>query len=707
MSPVEELVGIVRGVSWWEVEPQGTLELSSGGQVTVVGRWLPSLPLPVRVRGEYDETGRLRVLGYSLVEEGLVEELSKLRPDLPRPAVRWLARQITRPAGLRRGKAPGLSEEESRRALARLEVAIDRGGALSELVGLGLSEESASRLYGELGREAVHLVRADPYLLAALAEPEVPFAELDRVAARMGLSWDAGVRLRGAVRAAVTETCFGAGHSGISRERLADRAAWLLRRGEAWGLDVVPVRREAVEQAIDEASVNLGMLERNGISPETRRILRRSGDYVYSSNRKVIWPAAIFWSENQIAERIDALLRAGEKLSVPCPDPGLNPEQRAAVEAFWQHPVLVITGGPGTGKTYVIRALLASIHEHRPEWTVRLAAPMGKAAQRLRDVTGDTTATTVHDMLRMTPRTTTPYYWLKRPMDADVVVVDEASTMDVFLLRDLLWSVQDGTRVVLVGDPDQLQAVGPGAVLQDLIDAGVPTVRLVRGMRTGPGSGIRAAAEALLEGRVEADGRDVRLAGTDELWKLNLANVQVLTAYRWERGKHAYAIEVLNPELQARLNPGTGEFRQGDRVVQTRSIRRDDGSWIRNGELGVVTDVQVEDGSLVSVTVRYATGAEHTYSGLEIFRHLDLAYALTVHKSQGSEFDEVAVLVGRGGRFWTRQLLYTALTRAKQRVWLLGEEEAMQNIAQNEAARRRTRLSRLIAKKLSLQPVGA
>lgn len=632
---------------------------------------------------------------------GLYAWIRAALPDLPAAAARWLARRVA--AGRRPETIPGLAAEAARQVLGALEQGVERSRTLGYLVECGLSLNAAARAFLQFGADAAALVRENPYLLAAVLDLE--FAELDRVAARRGWPPDSMERLRGALRRALARMTLGQGHTGMGRQALLAEAGRLLAASQAWAPAPAPVAEERLREALDDPGADVRRLPEVG--RETRVLLRRGGLFTASANRQVLWNAPIYWSEIQIADRVQALLQAGVRLAGAPAIPGLGRDQQEAVAAFWRHPVLVVTGAPGTGKTFVARAILESIRQHRPGWRAALAAPTGMAAQRLAAAAGQPAAT-VHRLLNMTPAGRCPYTWDRHPLPADVLLIDEASMLDVFLCRDLAWAAANGARLVLLGDPDQLLPVGPGAVLRDLIRGGVPHVTLTEVRRQGPGSAIPHVAAGVLQGALEPDGADVVLAPPETVWDLDPREVQLLAAYR-DGAKHPYATGPLNEALQARLNPGGGPFRPGDPVVQIRSLRLESGEWIPNGERGRVVEVQADrrSGEPAAVAVEYpGLGLARRFYGLECFRCLELAYALTVHKAQGSEFDQVAVVIGEGGRFWDRRLLYAALTRARRKVWLLGSAAAVRAIAAREPAARRTLLARRLARRLGGAPGG-
>lgn len=387
-----------------------------------------------------------------------------------------------------------------------------------------------------------------------------------------------------------------------------------------------------------------------------------------------------------------------------------------AVEEAAKRQVLVVTGGPGVGKTTIVRAILALFA--RAQVDVRLAAPTGRAAKRMTEATG-VEATTLHRLLEFDPKTATFKRDDRRPLEAGAVIVDEASMLDLTIADALVQAIAPGTRLLLVGDVDQLPSVGPGAVLRDVISSGAVTcVRLREIFRQAARSLIVTNAHRINDGEpplapspgADADffiveRRDPERA-RDTLLELvasripnrfgldPIRDVQVLTPMN--RGP-AGAV-ALNVALQAALNPkgdtlvrGARTFRVGDKVMQ---LRNDYEKSVFNGDVGFVHAIDEAEGALV---VRFDDN-EVAYDASEL-NELVLAYACTVHKSQGSEYPAVVIpLLTTHFVMLSRNLLYTAVTRGKRLVVLVSDPRALE-IALSERRRedRRTRLSERIA----------
>lgn len=552
----------------------------------------------------------------------------------------------------------------------------------------GASPALAARIYERYGERAAQTVQLHPYRLA-LDVRGVGFKTADRLARSLGIAGDHPERAQ-AGTLHVVDALADQGHVAAPREVVVTRAAELLEIDEAH-----------VEAAVDALWAGNRIVVEDGL----------------------VFPARLHAAEVAVAEDVRRLLDAPAR-----PLPGLDaalaafetraqvtlaPEQRRAVDAAARQKLVVVTGGPGVGKTTIVRAILSVLENAK--LSVRLAAPTGRAAKRLGEAT-NRRATTLHRLLEYDPRLRRFTKNAEQPVDADALVVDEASMIDVELAAALLDAVPSAARLVLVGDSDQLASVGPGAVLRDLIDSGVvPTERLSRIFRQAEESRIVVNAHAILRNEMPESAASSDDANADffivqrtdaeqaartvvELvtqriprrFELNPRDdVQVLTPmHRGPAGTQA-----LNAALQAALNPGGRaflrrgtEYRVGDKVMQTKN---DYEREVYNGDIGVVADVKPADESIV---VRFdERDVEYEDAALDM---LTLAYAISIHKSQGSEYPAVVVpLLTAHFVMLSRNLVYTAVTRARRLCVLVADPRALR-VALGEA-KREERVTRL------------
>jgi exodeoxyribonuclease V alpha subunit len=545
----------------------------------------------------------------------------------------------------------------------------------------GASPALATRIVRRYGPHAMNIVSREPYRLA-LDVSGVGFKTADRIAATIGVLPDSPQRMQAGVLQVVHDLTE-AGHVWTPQRDVTTLAARML------GLEEDD---EEVRGRIDAALEACAVMGRVVLEPG-------DGDH------------AVFASEMHAAEvRLSQRLA---QLAAARPEPlqgvaeaiegfetqarvELALEQRSAVEEAARRQVLVVTGGPGVGKTTIVRAILAVLA--RSGVVVRLAAPTGRAAKRLGDTTG-AEATTLHRLLDFDPKSATFKRDRHRPIEAGAVVVDEASMLDLPMADALAQAIAPGTRLLLVGDVDQLPSVGPGAVLRDVIASGeIPCVRLRQIFRQAARSLIVTNAHRINDGELpvtSAAGGDAdffiverrdpeRARATvlelvasripDRFGLDPVRDIQVLTPMN--RGP-AGAI-ALNEALQAALNPhgaalvrGARTFRVGDKVMQ---LRNDYDRSIYNGDVGLVASIDPEESSMI---VRF-DGRDVAYDASDL-DNLVLAYACTVHKSQGSEYPAVVIpLLTTHFVMLSKNLLYTAVTRGKRLVVLVCDPRALQ-----------------------------
>ena len=553
----------------------------------------------------------------------------------------------------------------------------------------GASPALAARIFKQYGDKAASILQRSPYRLA-LDVRGVGFKTADKIARSLGISGDHPERAQAGVMhelGVLAEQ----GHVVVPRELITERAASMLEIDEGHVAAALEALWAAERVVIEDGGVYLIWLYRAEVAVATglKRLLESPGKELGG---------------------LSAALTAFEQASKI----ELAPGQRAAVEAAARHKVVVITGGPGVGKTTIVRAILNVLSKSRLR--VKLAAPTGRAAKRLSESTG-LEASTLHRLLAFDPRQQTFQLDEDNPIEADVVIVDEASMIDVPLGAALIGALPTAARLIVVGDSDQLPSVGPGALLRDLIDSGsIPTVRLNEIFRQAGESRIVLNAHRILHGEMP-ESVDAELPNADffvvprktaeeaaelvrELVVTRIPrrfgfdakkDIQVLTPMH--RG--AAGTIALNEILQAALNPegpaleSRGQkLRLGDKVMQTRNDYEREAF---NGDIGVISSVDLEGRKL---QVRFDQ-REVEYDDPSLGA-LTLAYATSIHKSQGSEYPAVVIpLLTTHFVMLSRNLVYTAVTRAKRLCVLAADPRAIRlALAETRREERMTRLAR-------------
>ncbi len=726
-------------------------ELREGETVRFFGRWSNHpdygprfvvdhyetvLPQQAKAIEKYLSSGLIRGIGPVLAKK----LISRFGDD----TLRVLEEQPERVAAIR-----GIGRRKAQRFSAEMQAKKEYEALSLFLSPYGIGAARIMRINRLYGSSAVERIRANPYALADDI-PDVGFVTADRIAKAMGIDPQSPERLASALHYVLNQA-IGQGHTGIPLVQAQNQAGALL------GFTVLP-ESEGVTRFLQSSTI---------------RQLRLSQD---DPAGLVVMPATLFATEQSIATHIKRLLKSlpffkpdlmnpnNVRLAMDHSPSGeihpLTDEQQEAIMKALSNSLTIVTGGPGTGKTTLVMALCRIIENSGGR--LLLAAPTGRAARRLGEATGRD-AKTLHRLLEIAYTTDDPGAVpvpgrnADRPLETDVIIVDESSMIDVFLMNSLLSAIRSGTRLVMIGDADQLPSVGPGQVLRDLIaSAVIPVIRLTRIFRQATGSLIVENAHRIRDGQMprldqsldssfllilKESAEEMAEAAVRLIEKVipgkygfnPMLDVQVLSPSR----KGPCGIIALNQELQQVLNPlprlRTDQikphpiFRLGDRVMQTRndyapvveqmttplpegpeqaSLNRDSGigpeqedstvsqSGIFNGETGTIWQI---DSDTQVVTVQFEDGRLIRYD-LAKQEDLVLSYAVTVHKSQGSEYPAVILTLPPGAPgLINRSILYTAVTRARQNLFLITSRETLAvAIRRKDSRSRQTALFQLL-----------
>lgn len=524
---------------------------------------------------------------------------------------------------------------------------------ISELRPLGLTAKMALKAYEYFGRSVVDYVKGNPYCLTKLNL--VGFARADAIAREMGIAPDSELRIQAAGRYVLNEALWNEGHTFLPLKEFIDRTTELLKSKLSVETILKSIKMQD-DMALDseKACLKWALSCEANIAEQVRRLNRKLSDLD---------------PEHQIIEY--------EKESGIL----LTHEQREAVKKVINSGLLILTGGPGVGKSQTVRAIV-SVYQKLFNTPILLAAPTGRAARRLAELTGHP-ASTVHRMLGI-QRGDGIQFDQYNPLDAGLIVLDEVSMMDIILAAKFFKAVQDNTRVLLVGDPDQLPPVGPGYLLRDLLEAGIPSVKLTKVFRQAQESLIVKNAHRVNRGKMitlvkgKHDFLFFQRETPQEIADCILScarriskDVLVLSPMK---GGPIGTVE-LNRRLQEVINPkgkeikvGQTIFREGDKVIQKRNNY---GKMVFNGDIGVITCIT---GDYVRVRFHDAL----VDYGPDELKDLDLGYCITIHRSQGSECDTVIVpLTTMHYIMLARNLVYTAITRATRKVILIGTKKAL------------------------------
>lgn len=610
----------------------------------------------------------------------------------------------------RLAEVKGISERKAREIAEQVEDKADMRKAMMFLQQYGISQTLGAKIYQQYKQDMYRILKENPYKMAEDISG-VGFKIADEIAARIGIHTDSDYRIRsGLLYILLLATA--EGHVYLPKRVLLARAEKLL------GVQADYMEKHIVDLAIDRKIVVKEITD--DFTDEKEQVVYASQYYqieLHTAQMLHELNLKDTVDEEVIAEKIRRIQKA-EKIE-------LDEMQQQAIAEAVKNGLLVITGGPGTGKTTTINSIIRYFEMEGLD--IYLAAPTGRAAKRMTEATGYE-AKTIHRMLELTgaPEEKSGSIYFERnaqnPLEADVIIIDEMSMVDIFLMHALLSAVVSGTRLILVGDVNQLPSVGPGSVLKDIIASGeFPVVELVKIFRQASQSDIVVNAHKINQGvPVSLDNKsmdffflkrydaNVIISVVITLIQKKMPkfvdaepyDIQVLTPMR----KGLLGVERLNVILQQYLNPpskekkekehGKGLFREGDKVMQIKNnyqleweirglygIPVEKGVGVFNGDTGIIKEINTF-AETITVEFDERRFVEYSFKQLE---ELELAYAITIHKAQGSEYPAVIIPLLAGPKMlMNRNLLYTAVTRARKCVTLVGDEKVFAEMENNK-----------------------
>lgn len=551
-------------------------------------------------------------------------------------------------------------------------------GIITLLAPFKLTPKAALKIYNYFGTQSIDILKKSPYALCQI--PGYGFLRVDAIMQKNNCDFHDPMRIRGALHWAIEDARSDGGHLFLERENLIAEGLKLLNNNVI--LSSLKVKRDEVEKVLQDMILDGSLV----------------------SARNIIYHPKVFAQEDAVANVVAHMLI--EKPQIvnfwPVLDEiktelgiKLSPRQEDAVKEVFRNNLSVITGSPGTGKTTVLKVILEVYSKLFPSNRVSLLAPTGRASRKMAESTGYRNAKTMHYAMGLTGEDGDDEKASEvRILDADLIIVDECSMIDMWLASKFFPRIKKGAKVVLVGDPDQLPPVGAGKMFREIIDSGiVPVTVLDQIFRQAAGSFIAHNARIINMGEtklhygddfifIPAKKQEDAAAIVMELYcqeaqRRGMEEIQILSPFR-RRGDAS--ADNINQELRDIINPfrsmeeevriGNTVYRVGDRVMQTKNTKQ-----ASNGDLGYIRAIDSTNG--IAVEVDFGEGRRFQYNA-EALGHLELAYATTVHKAQGGEYDTVLMpLLKSHSIMLSRNLLYTAITRAKKRVFLVGQKAAL------------------------------
>ena len=685
--------------------------LTEGETIEVSGEW-----------GDHPTYGvQLKVLNYEIIEPTDILDMERylasgaikgIGPSTAKKIIKHFGEdtfRIIEEEPERLSEIKGITERKAISIATQMSERHELRNVVMFMQKYGISNSMAIKLYDEYGSQIKSIILNNPYKLAREVNG-IGFKRADEIAAKTGVKLDSEFRIQCGIIHCLKEASTD-GHTYLPREELI-RSAY----------ELLGVCESDIERQLDELKIERQLIE---VKSEDRLNIYLSEYYQIEKNCAVKLLTLTRYSDRISASELDREIKSIESEL----DIELHDLQREAVVKALSEGLFILTGGPGTGKTTTIKSIISGLERRNLRFV--LAAPTGRAAKRMSETTGYE-ASTIHRLLSIkhNPEERADAYFEMNednPLDVDAVIIDEASMVDIFLFNSLLKAISPGCKLIIVGDSNQLPSVGPGQVLKDMLDSGVcPNVELKYIFRQSNESHIVTYAHMINNGEqidFTTKYEDFFLLKRDNYEEIRQAllyliceklpkhfntspmQIQVLTPMK----KGALGVWELNRILQEYINPpsdkkveleyGENIFRVGDKVMQTKNnydmewdimstygISAQRGKGVFNGDIGIIDHIN-KPSRLIRITFDDGREAEYSYETLE---ELELAYAITIHKSQGSEYPVVIMpLLGGPRSLLYRNLLYTGVTRAKDCVVILGSENTVKEMIRCENENRR------------------
>ena len=685
--------------------------LTEGETIEVSGEWVDHPTYGVQ----------LKVLNYEIIEPTDILDMERylasgaikgIGPSTAKKIIKHFGEdtfRIIEEEPERLSEIKGITERKAISIATQMSERHELRNVVMFLQKYGISNSMAIKLYDEYGSQIKSIILNNPYKLAREVNG-IGFKRADEIAAKTGVKLDSEFRIQCGIIHCLKEASTD-GHTYLPREELI-RSAY----------ELLGVCESDIERQLDELKIERQLIE---VKSEDRLNIYLSEYYQIEKNCAVKLLTLTRYSDRISASELDREIKSIESEL----DIELHDLQREAVVKALSEGLFILTGGPGTGKTTTIKSIISGLERRNLRFV--LAAPTGRAAKRMSETTGYE-ASTIHRLLSIkhNPEERADAYFEMNednPLDVDAVIIDEASMVDIFLFNSLLKAISPGCKLIIVGDSNQLPSVGPGQVLKDMLDSGVcPNVELKYIFRQSNESHIVTYAHMINNGEqidFTTKYEDFFLLKRDNYEEIRQAllyliceklpkhfntspmQIQVLTPMK----KGALGVWELNRILQECINPpsdkkveleyGENIFRVGDKVMQTKNnydmewdimstygISAQRGKGVFNGDIGIIDHIN-KPSRLIRITFDDGREAEYSYETLE---ELELAYAITIHKSQGSEYPVVIMpLLGGPRSLLYRNLLYTGVTRAKDCVVILGSENTVKEMIRCENENRR------------------